>query len=312
MKKLLLLIGLVIGSRATAQQISQYTQYVFNHFSINPGVAGSKDCLDVRLGYRRQWVGFENAPVTAWASLHGVIKPKGKPYQQNRHGVGAFVEADDTGPIGYTQFLLAYAYHIQMNKDSYMSLGFFGGMKQFKLDVSDLTLNNYNDPILDAKRSTMIYPVITPGIWFYSKSGWAGLSIHQVLGNRITDVGEDSRLARQFLASAGYRYRFSKTFSMVPSTLLKLGPATPLAFDINAMFEYKKRLGFGIGYRNQDAVSFMIKLPFLNYFTLGYSYDVTTSRLRVASSNTHEVILAIYPCKANDPSKTIVSCPVFE
>ena len=73
MKKLLLLIGLVIGSRATAQQISQYTQYVFNHFSINPAVAGSKDCLDVRLGYRRQWVGFENAPVTAWASLHGVI-----------------------------------------------------------------------------------------------------------------------------------------------------------------------------------------------------------------------------------------------
>jgi hypothetical protein len=132
------------------------------------------------------------------------------------------VEADDTGPIGYTQFLLAYAYHIQMNRTTTCP-GLLRRHEAVQAGCVDLTLNNYNDPILDAKRSTMIYPVITPGIWFYSKSGWAGLSIHQVLGNRITDVGEDSRLARQFLASAGYRYRFSKTFSMVPSTLLDWG-----------------------------------------------------------------------------------------
>ena len=50
----------------------------------------------------------------------------------------------------------------------------------------------------------------------------------------------------------------------------------------------------------------------MKFFTLGYSYDITTSSLRVASSNTHELILAIYPCAPNDPSKAIVRCPVFE
>ena len=109
MKRMDALLLLLLALNAKGQQVPQYTQYVFNHFSINPAVAGSKDCLDVRLGYRKQWVGFENAPTTSWASLHGVIKQKGKPYQKNRHGIGAFVEADDTGPIGYTQFLLAYA-----------------------------------------------------------------------------------------------------------------------------------------------------------------------------------------------------------
>jgi hypothetical protein len=76
--------------------------------------------------------------------------------------------------------------------------------------------------------------------------------------------------------------------------------------------EWKRKHGFGIGYRNVDAVAFMLKVPFLSYFSFGYSYDVTTSKLRVASSNTHEFILAIYPCKAEDPNKTIVRCPVFE
>ncbi len=306
----LLLLLLCVSARA--QQIPQYTQYVFNHFSVNPAVAGSKDCLDVRLGYRKQWVGFENAPTTAWASLHGTIKQKGKPYQKNRHGIGAFVEADDTGPIGYTQFLLAYAYHIQMAKDTYFALGFFGGVKQFKLDVADMTLDVYDDPVLDSKGSVMVFPVISPGIWMYSKSGWAGLSLHQTLGNKIEEVGTDSRLTRHFLLSGGYRYRFSKTFSLVPSGLFKISPASPVAIDLNAMLEWKKKLGVGIGYRNSDAVTFLLKVPFLQYFSFGYSYDITTSDLRVASSNTHEFILAIYPCKAEDPSKTIVRCPVFE
>jgi hypothetical protein len=85
-----------------------------------------------------------------------------------------------------------------------------------------------------------------------------------------------------------------------------------MALDVNMMLEYRRRVGLGVSYRNQDAVAFMMKIPFLKYFTLGYSYDVNTSRLRVDNSNTHEVILAIYPCGANDPAKEIVRCPVFQ
>jgi type IX secretion system PorP/SprF family membrane protein len=307
-----LVLLLIIGFDAGAQQIAQYSQYVFNHFSVNPAVAGSKDCLDVRLGYRKQWTGFEGAPVTAWASLHGAIRPKGKPFQQNRHGIGAFIEADNAGPIGYTQFLLAYAYHIQVSKDRFLSMGTYVGMKQFKLDVAALTLGNYNDPVLDSRKSVSVYPMISPGIWLYGKQGWTGLSFHQVLGNGIPDVGTDSRFTRHYLFSTGHRFKLSKAVALVPSTLVKLSPASPLAIDMNVMLEYRKRLGIGVAYRNQDAVIFMIKVPFLSYFSLGYSYDLTTSQLRAASSNTHEIILAIYPCKPVDPSKRIVSCPVFE
>ncbi len=295
-----------------AQQIPQYTQYVFNHFSVNPAVAGSKDCLDVRLGYRQQWVGFPGAPTTGWASLHGSIRPKNKPYIKNRHGFGAFIEADETGPLGYTLFYLAYAYHVQMAKDYYLSMGFFAGVKQQKIDLGAVKVIDPGDPLLANDGSVIVAPEVWPGVWLYSKNGWAGLSMPQVLGNRIKDVGENSRLTRHFLASAGRRIRLNKRMGLVPSTLLKFSPASPLAFDLNMMLEYKRKLGIGLSYRNQDAVAFMLKVPFLKFFTLGYSYDVNTSRLRVANANTHEVILAIYPCGGDDPSKAIVRCPVFE
>jgi len=302
------------GTLASAQQIAQYTQYVFNHFSVNPAVAGSKDCMDIRLGYRQQWVGFEGAPTTAWASLHATIKAKNKPYQANKHGVGVFVEADDTGPLGYTHFYLAYAYHMQVARGYFVSAGLFGGLKQLKLDQGQVTLANYDDPaIADAAGSSLVYPEISPGIWAYSNNFWVGIAGSGLLNNRVDDIGIETRAtSRHFSLSGGYRMKVGRNTAFTPSTLIKLSPGSPVAFDLNAMLDWKRRYGLGVSYRNQDAIAFMGKVSFLKYFSLGYSYDITTSRLRVSSSNTHEVVLAITPCTPVDPSKRIVSCPIFE
>lgn len=306
---LLLLLG---AAPLMAQQTAQYTQYVFNMFAINPAVAGSKDCIDVRLGYRQQWVGFPGAPVTGWATVTGTIKPKGKPFRANRHGIGTFVEADNTGPLGYTSFQLAYAYHIQMKQDFYMALGFFGGIRQEKLSLGDVVATDNSDPALTNNGSVLVYPDVTPGIWLYGKSTWGGLSVQQALGNKIDGIGLDSRLSRNFIFSLGHRYRIDRKFSVMPSALVKFPSGAPMALDLNVMFEYRRKLGVGVSYRNQDAVAFMLKVPFLKYFTLGYSYDVTTSQLRAGGANTHEIILGIYPCTPLDPAKAIVRCPIFE
>lgn len=306
------LLFVAICLLGSAQQLAQYSQYVFNQFSVNPAVAGSKDCLDMRLGYRQQWVGLEGAPVTGWVSMHGVIRAKGKPFQANKHGVGVFVEADDAGNYGYTTFLLAYAYHMQMSRNFHLSMGLFGGLRQVKLAVGEMTLGTYNDPVANSQAAALVMPEITPGVFAYSKTGWAGISMHQALGNRIGDIGEDSRFARHLMLSGGYRYRIGRKTAFVPSGLLKFAGGAPLAFDVNGMVEWNRIYGIGLGYRNGDAFVAMMKVGFLKFFQLGYSYDITTSKLRVASSNTHEVILAITPCRAEDASKRMISCPAFD
>lgn len=306
------LLFVLLGSTVQAQQLAQYSQYVFNHFSINPAVAGSKDCLDVRLGYRKQWDGFEGAPTTGWASLHGTIGAKKKGIQTSKHGIGAFVESDNAGHWGYTRFVLAYAYHIRLTQESHLAFGLYGGVQQMKLNVGEITLGDFNDPAIDGKASTLVFPDVTPGIWYYSKKAWAGASIHQVLGRPINDIGFESRMVRHYMLSAGYQYRIGKKTSFTPSTLLKYASGVPLAVDLNAMVEWNRVLGLGIGYRNGDALVAMMKLSFLQYFQLGYSYDLTTSKLRVAGRNTHEIILAITPCSRDDMSKRAIFCPAFD
>ncbi len=304
---------LCLAMAGNAQQLAQYTQYVFNHFSVNPAVAGSKDCLDIRLGYRKQWSGFPGAPTTAWASVHGAIRAKGKPYVANRHGIGVWAEADDAGPYGYTLFYLAYAYHIQMAQDYYMSLGTFLGVKQMKFDASEVTLADFDDPAVTGSQSTMVLPEITPGIWLYSKQGWGGLTLSQVLNNKVGKFGlGETTLTRHFQLSAGRKFKVGKKTGLTPSTLLKLSPRSPLALDLNLMLDFQKKFGIGVSYRNVDAFAAMFRVSFLKFFQLGYSYDITTSKIRVASNNTHEIILAITPCPPNDPRRSIVRCPVWE
>lgn len=312
MRALLLLLITTAPLGLVAQQLSQYTQYVFNHFSVNPAVAGSKDCLDIRLGYRKQWSGFDGAPTTGWASLHGTITAKGKPFQKNKHGVGVFMESDNAGNWGYTRMVGAYAYHMQMSRDYYLSLGFFGGAQQMKFDHGEATTVQANDPALNGRSSVVVIPEITPGIWAYTKVAWAGVSMHQSLGNKIKDIGLDSRLARQFMLSAGYKYRIARKTALVPCMLAKFSKGGPPALDINAMVEWNRKFSIGTGYRNGDAIVFLMKVPFAKYFQLGYSYDVTTSKLRVAGNNTHEVILSITPCGPDDASKRAISCPAFD
>ena len=312
MRHAIFLLARMGALSAGAQQLSQYTQYVFNQFSVNPAVAGSKDCIDVRLGYRQQWTNLEGAPKTGWSSIHGAIRAKGKPFVANKHGVGIFVESDNAGNWGYTRLSLAYAYHIQMSRDYYVSMGFFGGAQQMKYDVGASTLVDYNDPALNGRANTLVAPELTPGIFLYNKVAWGGLAMHQALGNKMKDIGTDYRLARQFMLPAGYKYRIGRKTALIPSMLLKTSKGAPMAVDFNAMVEWNRQFAIGAGYRAGDALTLLMKVSFAKYFQLGYSYDVTTSKLRLVSANTHEIILGITPCGKEDLSRRMINCPAFD
>ena len=71
--------------------------------------------------------------------------------------------------------------------------------------------------------------------------------------------------------------------------------------DITARLRWKKFLTAGVGYRTNDAVSVLIEAE-LKGFTLGYSYDYSTSPIMRVSSGSHEVWVG-YSLKLNFSEK---------
>jgi type IX secretion system PorP/SprF family membrane protein len=312
MVRALLLSVLLLPLSGGAQRIAQYSHYMFNMFNINPAVAGTKPCLDARLGFRRQWLGLDGAPVTGWASMHGALRPKNKPFINNFHGIGGVAEADNAGNWGYTRVGLAYAYNIQTRQDTRMAFGLFAGVQQSKYDWGTATLASFGDPLIGTASTALIVPDITPGFWFYGKRTFAGLSIHHILGNRQGEIGELSRLGRHTIFNLGHQFKTGPNSTFTPSTLVKFAGGAPAAMDINAMWEWYKVFALGAGYRNGDALVLMMRVGFLKFFQLGYTFDLTTSKLSAGSSNTHEIILAINPCGRDDGAKRAIFCPAFD
>jgi type IX secretion system PorP/SprF family membrane protein len=296
----LLPLFLLFSGLSEAQQIRQYTQYMYNQYGHNPAVAGSKDCNDFKLGYRNQWVGFEGAPKTGFASFQTRLKHKKRPLSGGYHGIGLYMENDVMGPFTTTYIYPSYAYHVKINHDYMLSAGVFAGIQQNVFD-SNLRLYNPNDPAIGGTQSIFIFPDITGGLWLYSKDLYAGLAAGQVIGNRKKgifggEIGTESRLARHYNLTVGRRWKAGKNYSLIPSVMFKLLPGATPAVDLNLLADFRNLMSVGLSYRNTDALAALLRFRLLPFMDMGYSFDLTTSRIRTGSSNTHEFWIGLRFC----------------
>ena len=81
-----------------AQQLPQFTQYMYNTISINPAYAGSRETLSIVGLHRSQWVGLEGGPTTQTLSIH-------TPLRNERVGLGLSFINDE---LGYENFSYLY------------------------------------------------------------------------------------------------------------------------------------------------------------------------------------------------------------
>lgn len=293
MRLFIIVISFFLVLLGQAQQTEQYSQYVFNQFAVNPAFAGMKECIDLRFGYRNQWLGYEGAPQTAFANGTGRIL-KRRTSHRYKHGVGLSIKTDAAGAFSRTQIDLAYAYHLPVGRKFTFSMGVFAGFMQHRFNSNKVFTANINDPVFSSSQSEFIWPLIQPGLLLYSSDFYIGLSSNQII-QRPIKVFEDSKIRRHYHLNVGKLYKLND-WKFLPSVMVKYVGKSRIALDLNALANYKENLTFGMSYRNGDAIIAMFQFNFLKKFTLGYAFDFTTSKLRHGGSNTHEIMLGIYSC----------------
>ena len=136
---------------AQAQFVGTRSLFLMSNLLDNPAAAGNSPCLDMRMGVRSQWAGFEGAPLTSFASLSGRLGQG----TTLAHGMGGYVMTDAIGPWSNTRFSLAYSTKIRLTTGGRLSAGIGLGMVQYRLDVGSLQFPEVvatDDPALLAQR----------------------------------------------------------------------------------------------------------------------------------------------------------------
>ena len=292
----------------TAQQMPLYSHYILNYFQINPAIAGSSPCLDMKIGYRRQWMGIEDGPRTAFWNIHGSFGHK----KQNFHGLGGQVYSDNTGLLGYTGMNLAYAYHMKVSREYMLSVGAGVGFMQYRLDVGGVVLPDVqflNDPAFAGGSNDFVFPQIQFGLWLYKKDRFYGFSIQNVVENNI-DILANSKLSRHYAFAAGKAIGMDGGFTFKPSGLLQYVGRSKVSLDGTAMIDYNNKVELGMGFRSESGLVGLLRLDLFNYVTVAYAYDFALSRIRFDGRNTHEIILGIHACAKGD--SRAVPCAAYD
>ena len=226
----ILLFTVIAGASMQGQQLPQFTQYMFNDFVINPAIAGVHDYYQIRTNHRFQWVGLADPPLTNSIAFYG-------PNEKRPMGYGAYIYNDVTGPTSRTGVSGSYAYNIAITTDMRLSMGISLSMLQYRVDGTQLNPKDVSDPSILNMVSTSYMPDAGLGAYLYGENFYAGLSLSQLLNNKVEIFDNKdglNRLKTQFNLTGGYSYEISRDWALEPSVLIKGTAPKEISFDLTA------------------------------------------------------------------------------
>jgi len=289
MKRLIIIIVLLIlgFEYSNAQQLPQFTQYMYNTIAINPAYAGSRGALSIVGLNRNQWAGFDGGPQTQTLSIHS-------PLRNEKVGLGLSMINDKTGYENLTYIYGDFSYTIKGNDNFKISFGLKAGLTTYKL-ASELynSAVNGGDHYFD-DRLDRINPNFGAGILFHSERWYLGLSIPKLLSNDLNNSEYAALEVVHYYGIGGYVFDLNKNLKLKPSFMLKYTKGAALSTDLSANLLFDEKFWLGGSYRingQQRAIGALVDFQVSEQFRIGYTYEIPTGEIRPYTTGSHEILL---------------------
>ncbi|SHJ04668.1 type IX secretion system membrane protein, PorP/SprF family [Tangfeifania diversioriginum] len=289
-------------------QDAGYSQFFANPLHLNPAYAGTTELPRMVLNYRNQWPQKGATYTTYSVSYDQLIKKKNA-------GFGFQITRDQelNNVINSHSGSFSYSYHLKLDDESFMTLGLQGGitLKQFNIqnlvfpsgidqlsgEISELVAARYSD-------ESKLYPDFAAGAVGQHGEFFWGASAHHLNGPNESIIEGDQKgtLPVKWTLNAGARMHrwhhglLSRIFTLSPNILYQQqGSFKQLNLGI---YMIEKSFLFGTWFRNNfnprpDA--FILMAGFAKEkFQLGYSFDLTLSKMSNYSYGSHEISVSFF------------------
>jgi len=321
-----LMTTIALPSTSWAQIDYRFTQFYQNPLPVNPGFAGIEDFVDIKVGYRTQWAGFDSSPTHMIASANMAFKVSpGNEYKHRgvrlfeseaynsierdgdfgyrkskRHGVGVYVMQNSDGGFSNSTAFLNYAYHLNLTNQLVWSVGAAVGYEYNTFDVSGISVLNPDFDLTyqaylqgDNQKSSFN---INLGTVIYHKQFYLGYSLLNatkiiVPGNNTTYNELTNPLTHN--VQFGFRYRkWRYGFLVSPYLMVNLRKDQPIEVIGALRMRYHDKLWGGIQYTLLGSVGLSGGFYLTKNIALNYGYEFPTSKISRVSAGSHEVILS--------------------
>lgn len=299
-------------------QDTQYSQFYAAPLYLNPALTGASEVTRIGVNYRNQWPGLDQNFNSYSAYIDHYI------FDYNS-GIGLLFNGsqESLANLSTNEIGLSYAYRLRLGEDKFFRIGGMVSYMQRDALFSDLVFGTQIDIIngsiggitdelngipIDSRYSFLDYSV---GGMFYSKRIWLGASAHHLSEPNTSFVeGQISKLPMKLSAQGGIKFdlgggsrnyfthALSERSVSFAFNYKQQDPFNQL--DVGAQF-YLEPLVLGVWYRglptknnlpNNESIIGLVGISLENGLDIGYSYDVTISKLGLKNSGgAHEISL---------------------
>jgi type IX secretion system PorP/SprF family membrane protein len=291
----ILLLLISIGS-VFSQFDAQMSQYMFHNSYFNPAAVGEDEMIQITGQHRIQWIGIPNAGQTTFFSINSPLK-----IGKSNNGIGFKFLNDKVGQFLNQSAHLQYAYKkkigtgvLSIGTDiGFVSLGFNLGdsIQKHLIPIGDYHKIAEDTEIPKSSVVGMSFDMDI-GAFYSTPTYYGGLSYLHINSPTVTwgDKSEFKEYGTLFLTGGYNLVLANPKFVLKPSTLFKTD-FTSWQLDVSSRLEYNTKYWGGLSYRFQDAIVVLAGINITGGLSVGYSYDLPTSRIITVSTGTHEVVL---------------------
>lgn len=307
MKKMLMVMCTICCCGWSVAQDINFSQFYELPLLRNPALSGFyRGDIRVTSGFRRQWASVTVPFQTMALGVETKFLVSDRSGDYFSVGLQATNDIAGDSRLGKTQVMPAVTYHKILNgEDSYLSLGFIGGLVQQRFDPSRLS---FDDQFVNGA-----YAATNPTQQTFNNSNLSYFDA-SVGAAYSTTFGYESKMyigaAYFHLNKPKVAFSREQDISLNPKVVFNVGVNTTVS-DLNQLFfygdffyqggsymgqggailnhsfveedeDYKLAMGVGLFYRWNDALVPLIKFDYYN-LSLGVSYDVNVSKLKTAS-----------------------------
>lgn len=281
-----------------AQQEHQYTQFMYNKLSFNPGYAGSYDAPCLTGIYRNQWIGLEGAPKSLALTFD-------MPLLNKRVGAGLNLTSNTIGIQNKVTLDGVYAYRVRLGQGT-LGIGVQGSIRYISNDYTDDRLQGTQDISSDGGipvgEQNKYVPNFGAGLYYHTPTFYVGLSAPRFLKNNIdfNDLNGSvlSKEVEHLYLMAGLLIKLSENAKLQPQVLFKNAKNAPFDADLNLSLIFNEKYTIGATYRTGgdspsfgESIDLLVSAYVTNHFMFGLSYDITLSDLKEYNSGSLEAVL---------------------
>lgn len=288
MKKLytshLLLILVFAGLSVTAQDIPLFSQKLTNSFMYNPAVAGASQG-SLTYSYRQSYGALPNAPQTNFLSVH-------TPLGGHKFGVGVNYYLEEVNFMKNNYISTAFAYHIQLNRNSSFSMGVSGEYNFLRQNGN--TNSDVTDPVYTSLANGELNDYdFSFGVMYQNPYVRVGVAANRLATTWIKE--ESTAILSNYYTSflqGTIPVRGGKDI-LEPFVTYRKFSTTNNTFDFGAYYTLNKKLLAGAAFRSGSIASITAGFYLTPKTMIGYTREMFLGDINNQVGATNEFTLRI-------------------